>query len=164
METFKDIPTWEGIYQVSDIGNVKSLPRRYSPGENILRPTVSRDGYLKVCLKANERKESFEVNRLMALAFISDSYTERDLVCDHIDRDRKNNKLSNLRLVSHRKNSTNTVRANRLTGAYRQGNKWQASIGTMNKSKYIGLYATEMEAHQAYLKALELLEREELNK
>ena len=160
METFKDIPTWEGIYQVSDIGNVKSLSRRYSPGENILSPAVSHDGYLKVSLKAKGRKQQVEVNRLMAQAFLSNSYTERDLVCDHIDRDRKNNKLSNLRLVSQRKNSTNTVNANRLTGAYRKGSKWQASIGTMNKSKYIGLYATEMEAHQAYLKALELLERE----
>jgi hypothetical protein len=159
-ETFKDIPNWEGIYQVSDMGNVKSLARKWSPGESILTPAVSRDKYLKVDLKANGRREQVEVNRLVALAFLDSNYVAKGLVCDHKDRDRQNNNLLNLRVVTQRENSQNTRNSKNLIGAYkrRTSDKWKSAIYVNGKIKHIGDFDTEEEASEAYF-AMANLER-----
>ena len=160
MEKFKDIPNWEGIYQVSNAGRVKSLPRKWSPRESILSPAVSHDGYLKVDLKANGKREQVEINRLVALSFLDSNYTMKGLVCDHIDRDRQNNNLSNLRIVTHRENSQNTCNSRGLIGAYKRptSERWTSSIHINGKNKHIGDFDTAEEASSAYF-AMANLER-----
>ena len=160
METFKDIPNWEGIYQVSSAGRVKSLPRKWSPRELILSPAVSHDKYLKVDLKANGRREQVEVNRLVALAFLDSNYVAKGLVCDHKDRDRQNNDLSNLRVVTKRENSQNTCNSKNLIGAYKRptSDRWASAIYINGKTRHIGDFDTAEEASSAYF-AMANLER-----
>jgi len=159
-EIFKDIPNWEGIYQVSNMGRVKSLARKWSPRESILTPAVSQDRYLKVDLKANGRREQVEVNRLVALTFLDGNYVAKGLVCDHKDRDRQNNNLSNLRVVTHRENSQNTCNSRNLIGAYKRptSGRWRSAIHINGKVKHIGDFDTAEEASIAYF-AMANLER-----
>jgi hypothetical protein len=160
METFKNIPKWEGIYQVSNAGRVKSLPRKWSPRESILSPAVSHDGYLKVDLKANGKREQVEINRLVALSFLDRNYVTKGLVCDHIDRDRQNNNLSNLRVVTHRENSQNRRTSKDLIGACKRSTskRWTSSIYINGKQRHIGDFDTAEEASSAYF-AMANLER-----
>lgn len=78
---------------------------------------------------------------------------------DHIDGNKINNDISNLRLVSNRENQQNQVkhRNGRLVGCYykKQVRKWRAQITVNGKLKHLGYFETEQEAHEAYLNALE---------
>tara|TARA_R110002167_G_C12282805_1_gene615299 strand:+ start:69 stop:593 length:525 start_codon:yes stop_codon:yes gene_type:complete len=160
IEIFKDIPKWEGIYQVSNLGNVKSLARKWSPRESTLTPAVSHDKYLKVDLKANGKREQVEVNRLVALAFLDSNYVAKGLVCDHKDRDRQNNDLSNLRVVTKRENSQNTCNSKNLIGASKRptSDRWASAIQINGKTRHIGDFDTAEEASTAYF-AMANLER-----
>lgn len=77
MEEWRDIEGYEGFYQVSNTGLVKSLERRVDYGhikplrrERILRPKTDKDGYRGVRLQRNGTSKHFRVCRLVAIAFI----------------------------------------------------------------------------------------------
>ena len=76
-EIWKDIPDYEGIYQVSNLGNIKSIKRIVNSisggrivNERILRQKLRSDGYLDVELSKNNVQKSIYVHRLVAIAFI----------------------------------------------------------------------------------------------
>ena len=79
-------------------------------------------------------------------------------VTDHVDGNRANNQLENLKIVTVRQNAQNshTHRAGRLVGTtyFKQRQKWMARIRIDGKKKYLGLFESELAAHQAYLEAL----------
>lgn len=85
------------------------------------------------------------------------------LLVDHIDRNPKNNKIENLREATYSENSINTgLRKNNASGYkgvyfHKQRQKWASKIQRMNKKKWIGLFDTPEEAHQA---RVEFIERE----
>lgn len=78
---------------------------------------------------------------------------------DHINGNKEDNRIENLREVSNRENSQNkTIHRNgKLVGACfdKNSNKWQSSIQVGKKLHFLGRYNTQQEAHEAYLKALE---------
>jgi hypothetical protein len=80
-------------------------------------------------------------------------------VLDHINGDRADNRIANLREVSQRVNMQNTTRHRngRLVGAtyLRKSDTWLSVIRINRKTKYLGTYRTEQDAHTAYLLALE---------
>jgi len=73
------------------------------------------------------------------------------LYIDHIDGNKSNNLLSNLRLVTHQENLFNTKAKGYHWDSINK--KWKAKIVINRKNKFLGLYETEQEAHQAYLNA-----------
>jgi hypothetical protein len=84
---------------------------------------------------------------------------------DHINGNSLDNRRSNLRIVTSRENSQNKKehRSGRLVGCsyHKKARKWQAEINIKGLSKYLGLFKTEIEANQAYMKAYnELLTKE----
>ena len=115
IEIWKDIKGYEGYYQVSNLGRVKSLSRKVwieknnSFGirkEKILKYNKKYRNYAKVTLTKNKIVKYFNIHQLIAIVFLNhtpDKFNE--LVVDHIDFDRQNNKLSNLRLITQRKNT-----------------------------------------------------------
>lgn len=80
-EEWRDVPDYEGMYQVSDLGRVKSLQRKteriHSKSriklvkEIIRKQTKEKDGYLQVCLKKDLKVKTFKTHRLVATLFIS---------------------------------------------------------------------------------------------
>ena len=99
---------YEGLYEVSNLGQVKSLPKNkgYAKSKGcILKPFRSKDGYLLVTLSRNNTQKHFQIHRLVALAFIVNKENKPQV--DHINRIRDDNRALNLRWVSYSENSNN---------------------------------------------------------
>lgn len=115
-EIWKDIPNYEGYYQVSNLGRVKSLDRiiTYSNGKEVYTKgkiiKQSKDSYnrLRLILNKNGKKKNYFVHSLVALAFIGER--PKDYVVAHCDGNNKNNDLSNLRYDTVRENSIDVFR------------------------------------------------------
>ena len=95
METWKDIEGYEGLYQVSDYGNIRNVRRNKN-----LKPSLNKYGYLIVSLFKNGNKKYFSIHRLVAEAFIPNP--ENKPTVDHINTIRTDNRVSNLRWLTHK--------------------------------------------------------------
>lgn len=99
-ENWKDIVGYEGLYQVSDQGRIKSLRKGI-----ILKPQlIKKTGYYVVYLCKDGKMETRTVHRLVASAFILNPNPSLYTDCDHIDEDKSNNKASNLQWITHKDN------------------------------------------------------------
>ena len=106
-EIWKDIVGYEGLYQVSNLGNVKSLHYRNKKIHHILSPRKHHTGYLMVSLTSNRKAKCFNVHRLVAIAFIPNP---NDLPCvNHKDGNKHNNNVSNLEWVTHQQNTRHAI-------------------------------------------------------
>lgn len=105
VEVWKDIVGYEGKYQVSNMGRVKSLVDRWGrKREMILKLSVNnKNGYVQVNLHKDSKQKTYRVHKLVALAFV-DGY-EEGLVVNHIDEDKTNNCAWNLEWVTYKENS-----------------------------------------------------------
>lgn len=92
-EEWRDVVGYEGLYQVSNFGRIKSLPKYYF-GERMLSPTDNGSGYLIVSLTKNEKRKNHYIHRIVAEAFIPNK--ENKPTVNHKDRDKQNNIISNL--------------------------------------------------------------------
>ncbi len=96
-EIWKDIEGYEGLYQVSNLGRIKNFKNQ------IHAVSVDKYGYLQVTLYYKEKPRCFRVHRLVAKAFIPNS--ENKLTVNHIDGNKKNNKVDNLEWNTIQENS-----------------------------------------------------------
>lgn len=109
MEIWKDIQGYEGIYQVSSLGRVKSLynrDRATHRAEHILSQSDNR-GYRLVALCKNGKMKSYSVHRLVAKAFL-EKEEGKDFV-DHINTIKDDNRAINLRWVTELENNRNEL-------------------------------------------------------
>jgi len=93
-EIWKDVVGYEGLYQVSNLGRVRSF---YNHGQNktiILKSGHDSCGYLQVCLSMDKKTKCYKVHRLVALAFIPNPKGFREI--NHKDEDKTNNQVCNL--------------------------------------------------------------------
>lgn len=94
-EEWRDIPNYEGLYQVSSLGKVKSLRDRYgNPREKILKLWKEKDGYLLVNFCKNGKKKTCTVHRLVANAFIENP--NKLPMINHKNEIKYDNKVDNL--------------------------------------------------------------------
>ena len=105
-EIWKYIKGYEMKYQISNLGQVKSLTggskRRK---EKILKPGKTQDGYLFVGLYKDGKKKTFRISRLVATEFISNDDVENKTQVNHINENEKeNNKYTNLEWVTPKEN------------------------------------------------------------
>lgn len=105
-EIWKDIIGYEGYYQVSNLGRVKSKPRKGTKG-GIMTQHERNDNhhskkYLRVPLTKDHKTKWLSVNRLVAQAFL-ENYRE-DLQVDHINNNEKDNKAWNLQMLTNQDN------------------------------------------------------------
>ena len=113
----------------------------------------TREGYNQIVLGRKEDKnlQLFYRHRLMGYAFLNLDINDSKSQIDHIDGNRLNNNINNLRIVNNQQNHFNRTTAK---GYYTTpNNKYMAQIGTNYKVINLGTYDTEEEARQAYLNA-----------
>lgn len=171
-EVWKDIPGYEGLYQVSSWGKVKSFDmlinhysgiKRIREGKILRSSVYPKTQHLTVVLCKDRIKKRIKIHILVMTVFNGRKKNNTD-VCNHKDLDRFNNYYKNLEWVSVRENTSHYYNSKEKTSkyigvAYRKGynrvKPWKAAIYYNKKNIYLGSFKTEEEAHQAYLDALE---------
>lgn len=108
-EIWKDIPGYNGLYQISNLGHVKSLNFNNSNKENLLS-IYNHNGYLRVGIRHNKLLHNHLVHRLVAEAFIPNP--ENLPVINHKDGNKSNNSIENLEWVTSRENTEHAIREN----------------------------------------------------
>lgn len=99
-EEYRPVVGYEGIYDVSNLGNVRSLRRRRVL---IQRTHSKKDAYNIVTLRLQDKKSTHLVHRLVAKAFIPNP--DNKPCVNHIDCHKRNNHVSNLEWVTHSENN-----------------------------------------------------------
>ena len=112
MEIWKDIPGYEGLYQASNLGRIKSFKREV---EKILKASPNTKGYLQLSLWKDNKKQIFRAHRLILLTFVGYNALE----CNHKDGNKFNNRIDNLEYCTSEYNLEHKVK-NGLLG---RGNK-----------------------------------------
>lgn len=174
-EIWKPVKGYEGRYEVSNIGRVRSLTReerciirhgniyrlhiRTREGR-LFKQQTSIHGYFQVNLRKNGNCRPSLVHHLVYEAFIG---SRKNIIIDHIDRNRKNNKVENLRTVSKYENAWNCKKQkgkSGFIGVYKKPkskNIFRAYISHNKKQLFLGYFKTPEEAARAYdKKCLEL--------
>ena len=98
MEEWIDVKGYEGLYQISNLGNVKSLPRKGTKG-GLLKPSLRLGGYLGVALTKERKTKWFRIHRLVLENF-KPCDNAAELHADHINRNRMDNRLENLQWLT----------------------------------------------------------------
>lgn len=160
-EEWRIIDGTDGLYAVSSLGRIErqEKPSMRKNGTfrtdkaRILHQYADHGGYLFVRLSVKGIAQRHFVHRLVCKEFIGDG---GDKEVNHKNMDRKDNRLDNLEWVTRRENNTHKSKKF-LTGAYRHGgcSTFFSKIKVGERIVNLGRYKTEIEAHNAYLKALE---------
>lgn len=165
MEIWKDIKSYEGLYQVSNYGRVKSLPKKlknrfgyYISKEKLLTPCKNSGGYLWVKFTKEKIEKSFAVHRLVLCNFFNDS----NLVVNHKDSNKLNNHIDNLEFLTQRQNVHHYEKTQKRASKYigvcfdKNRNKWSAKIKVNGKTINLGRFNTELEAHNIYQEKIKI--------
>lgn len=163
-EIWKDVIGFEGFYKVSNKGTVKSLSRTFLRNgkypsllkEKFLNAYPDTGGYLTVGLMQNNMKKNRTVHQLVAESFLNHTPCGHKLVVNHINFNKTDNRVENLEIVTQRENANqkHLKSSSHYLGVSwsKEKNKWVAQITTEGKTKSLGRYKTEIEAHNAYQK------------
>ena len=148
-EVWKDVKGYEGLFQVSNLGGVKSLPRKitYADGRvwnyegRKLSPSLNRDGYPIVHLKVQGKGKSFRVHRLVGEAFVDNPHNYDEI--NHIDENKANNYYLNLEWCTRKQNMNHGT-------AMERAHSHPNAIKRLEESKHpvVGVHIeTEKEVH-----------------
>lgn len=106
-EEWKPVIGYEGLYEVSSLGRIKSLPRNTTHG-GIMKPNINRrNGYAYIHLSKDGKSTPKRVHKLVMMAFDprpTGPYYDKNFTINHIDGDKTNNKLSNLEWCTQSEN------------------------------------------------------------
>ena len=159
MEKWKDIKGYEGSYQVSDLGRVKSI--KFNK-EKMLSKTKLSNGYLRVSLCKDGKSKTKTIHSLVAESFLNHK-SNMNIVVDHINNVKTDNNLSNLQIISQRVNSSKD-RKNKYSNYigvtwHKNDKRWQSSIVVDGNQIYLGYFQSEHRASIAYNFALKQLDK-----
>ena len=112
-EEWRDIKGYEGKYQISNLGRVKSLNYKHTKKEKILSNVPDTEGYLLVSLYKSGKKKPFRIHKLVAIHFIPNPNNLPEI--NHKDEDKTNNGVSNLEWCSIEYNLNYGTRNKRIS-------------------------------------------------
>ena len=145
-EIWKDVVGYEGYYQVSNLGRVRSLDRIASNGRKIKGKILSTKVntppyYPRVSLSVNGKMKLVQVHRLVAQAFVYNPDPEHKTQVGHKDESRTNNRADNLEWVTPKENSNMPLHRKRVSKA-NEGKvlsaETKSKISLSQKGKYTG--------------------------
>lgn len=116
----KEIKGYEGLYEIDEDGTVYTKTRK-GTNKNVIRSHDDCHGYLTVQLFKNGVGTRFKIHRLLAETFINNP--ENKPTVDHIDRDRRNNRLSNLRWATYKEQRENQKSGEKRVIAVKENKK-----------------------------------------
>ena len=167
MEEWKAIKDFERLYEVSNLGRVRSLEKNWEianggirhKDETMLKPTNNGSGYLQVNLNSGGIRTTRVVHQLVWDHFGCKLRNGRALQVDHIDHDKTNNRIDNLQLLTPRENICKHHETKKSSSSFMgvswhgQNKKWVSNIHKNGKDKYLGSFYCETQAALAYEKA-----------
>ena len=146
---------YEGIYEVSDIGNVRRKGKVLKK-----RP---RNKYLSVRLYLDGKPKDFNIHRLVAIGFLKQD--EHRTFVDHIDFNKENNRADNLRWCTQRENVSSYYSSIETSSKYlgvsrrRGAKKWDCNIRVDGRPKHLGRFDNEYDAHLKYIEQVEIINK-----
>lgn len=150
-EIWRDIKGYEGLYQVSDLGRVKSLKKEWVSGngslrkhdELIMKQTEEKSGYMSIKLCKNGVFTRKKIHRLVAENFLANTNDYPQI--NHKDGDKRNNKVNNLEWITSSGNIHHAIRNNLINLNFHK--EKMSRIGKMQKGKnnfnwkgYVNIY------------------------
>lgn len=167
IEQWKDIPDYEGLYQVSDLGRVKSLekPRKKSANNpnsfvrlRIMKASLGKR-YLNTALYKDGSSKSFLVHHLLSFAFLNFKPNMGNIIVDHINNISTDNRLCNLQLITRRHNNVKDVKSkSEAVGLYERNGFFNVTIRVNGISCGLGNFRDKNEAIKKHKEAFDLLE------
>jgi hypothetical protein len=159
MEVWKRIKGFED-YEISNYGRVKSFKKNT---EKILKSHPNEKGYYNIDLYLNNKRKTIRIHKLVSEYFLNHKGNgTMELVIDHIDNDKSNNRADNLQIITNRENSSKTINkklgktSSKYVGVtYSKHNKrWIAQIQINKKHIHLGCFINEYDAYLMYQKKL----------
>jgi hypothetical protein len=155
-EVWKPIEGYED-YEVSSFGRVKSFKSKKNIVGRILKPNLVK-GYFVVSLCKDKKKKTIWIHQLVAAAFLNYRHDKVNSVVNHVDGNKTNNYLSNIEIVTQRRNLTTCFRSDRnmLTSRYpgvsfdRTNKKWRTIVSIKGRHIFQKRFTSELEAAAAY--------------
>ena len=168
-EIWKDIEGYEGLYQISNLGRVKSLGNNKTRKEKILKSSKNTNGYLLVNLHKEGKQKHYYIHRLVVIAFIPNPDNLSQV--NHINEDKTDNRVENLEWCDSKYNLNYGTRTEKTQKPILQFNldgkfikKWdsaiqverelgfnQGNIGKCCKGKIKSAYGFKWRYHQKSL-------------
>lgn len=140
-EVWKDIQGYEGLYQVSNLGRVKSLTKNV-----IMKQHLGRNGYFQLNLFKDHKHHPCDVHKLVAKAFIPNP---KHLSCiNHLDETKTNNNVNNLEWCSKSYNNSYNNRAIKIGIKQRNGNTAKKVAQYTLDGKFIKEWPSTMECQR----------------
>lgn len=156
-EIWKDIKGYEGLYQISNLGRVRSVSRyvyhnQFCP-QKIISLAIKRNGYVSVGLRNNNIRKYYSVHRLVAEAFIPNP--ENKLEVNHKNGIKTDNRVENLEWVTHSENQCHSYKVlnRQISGSYAKHkigkeNPYSKIIFQIDKNKIIAEFYGLSEAER----------------
>lgn len=161
MENWKDIKGYEGYYQVSNLGRIKSLKRTvcYSNGKSVTYAEKIRKSsnseYRLIALSKDGNVKMFKISRIVANHFLNK--VEGKYIVNHIDGNKHNDHVENLEYVTTSENIIHAFengliqKKNKISGIFYDENRkrWCSYLYRNNKNIFLGRFLSENEAIEA---------------
>lgn len=170
-EKWKSIKGFEGLYEISNYGNVVSLAKKWKGHQGnifkkeltILKPKHHKQGYTLYTLCKNGTRKNYSTHTLVYDHFGVGERNGKKIVVDHIDENKSNNRIDNLQLLTPRENISKSIKLkekpSKYVGVYwhNRDGKWGTQIWFDGKRIYLGLFEKEIDAYNEYQRALKEL-------
>lgn len=154
---WKDIQGYEGIYQISNLGEIRSFDRvvkyknrygnelQYLKRGRKLQPIKTKNGYLLVTLSKNNKKERYLVHRLVAQAFVPNPYNLNEV--NHIDEKPNNPLWTNLEWVTHKQNMNHGTVKQRISNSSKGKKFKKETVKKISEKHCKRIYCSELDMY-----------------
>lgn len=146
MEIWKDIKDYEGLYQVSNFGNIMSLNYGRTGKPKKMTPYKNKRGYLQVCFRFGGKKTQPFIHRLVAEAFLSNPNNLPEI--NHKDEDKTNNSVENLEWCTREYNNNYGTRNERVSKKMTNGKLSKPVLQFSKTGDFIREYPSTMECER----------------